>query len=77
MTNVIKLRSLEGAPDEFVELLESLKTTTDQIIFIQKTKEGNFAFGHSPLKPSDLILMYHHINKYIANLLDGPEEDNA
>jgi hypothetical protein len=77
MTNVIKLRPREEAPDELAELLDSLKVTTDQLIFIQKTKDGNFAFGHSPLKPSDLVLMYHHINKYIANLLDEPEEDNA
>ena len=77
MTNVIKLKPREEAPDELSELLESLKTTTDQIIFIQKTNEGNFAFGHSPLKPSDLVLMYHHINKYIANLLDEVDEDNA
>lgn len=75
MNNIIKLFPPQEDKDKFDDLMDKLKENTDQIIFIQVTKEGNIALGRSPLEVKDLIVMYYHIQKYIQALLESTEED--
>ena len=79
MGNVIYLNPPQENKDEWEEMMELLKNQTDQLVFIRVDTEGKVSLGHTPLEVNDLIVMYHHLGRFIQNLIEMSvtEDDNS
>lgn len=74
MNNVVQFKAPAKDPEGFSDFIDHLKDSAEQLIYIQKSKEGEIGLGHSELSRHDLIIMYYYIQKYIQYLLDAPME---
>jgi hypothetical protein len=72
-----KLQQEEEAGQENLKsFVTGLLDDTEQMIFMRVTYDGNITLGHSPMDRRDLIVMYHMVNKYIADLLEDYNDDD-